>query len=207
MKNKIHEPLYTSALLEGSLEEIDNRVENRIFNSGRTDRDLSSVNFNECTFRNISFRGSMRDCLFQDVTFDHCDMSNCNISESVFRRAKFITCRMMGTDMTSSSFSDVSMINCQCAYINLNSSKWKNSLISNSILCEGSFSMCTLQNTVFEHSDFSECEFAHTPLKGIDLSTCETDGFAVTAEDLKGVTVNAEQAIACAKLLGINVKE
>lgn len=207
MKNKIHEPLYTSALPEGSLDEIESRIENQVFNSGRTDRDLSSVNFHECMFRNISFRGTMNDCLFQDVTFDHCDLSNCNISESVFRRVKFNTCRMMGTDMTSSSFADVSLVNCQCAYINLNASKWKNAVISGTILCEGSLSMCTFQNTSFEHSDFSGCEFAHTPLNGLDLSTCEIDGIAVTAEDLKGVTVNAEQAVACAKLLGITVKD
>ena len=73
-------------------------------------------------------------------------------------------------------------------------------------MCEGSLSMCTMDNVLFEHTDFSECEFAHTKLKDIDLSSCELDGFAVTPEDLKGVIVNEEQAVACAKLLGIVVK-
>ena len=123
MKNKIHEPSYSSALLEGSLDQIENRVESRIFNTGRSDSDLSSIRFSECIFRNISFRGNMSDCLFEDITFDHCDLSNCNFSESVFRRAKFDTCRMMGTDLTHSLFTDVIFNNCQCAYINLNESK------------------------------------------------------------------------------------
>ena len=65
--------------------------------------------------------------------------------------------------------------------------------------------MSTFNHVEISHCDFSGCEFAHTPLKDIDFSTSEIDGFAVTPEDLKGAIVNSEQAIACAKILGLKV--
>ena len=207
MKKKILEPSFTSAQIEGSLSQIESRAENMIFHAGISDLDLSSVNFYECTFQNVSFRGNMKDCLFQDVVFDHCDLSNCDFTECVFRRVRVDTCRLMGTDMSISSFTDVQLRNSKCAYINLNETKWKNAAISGSILCEGSLSMTTFQNISMEHSDFSNCEFAHTPLNGVDLSDCEIDGFAITTEDLHGATVNSEQALACARLFGLKIRD
>lgn len=65
--------------------------------------------------------------------------------------------------------------------------------------------MTSFNHVEVSRCDFSGCEFAHTPLKDIDFSTSEIDGFAVTSEDLKGAIVNSEQAIACAKILGLKV--
>ena len=205
MKRVIHEPSFTCALVQGNLKDIQNRVYNTVYSSGSVSEDFSATSFYECMFKGVSFKGNMHGCLFQDVVFEHCDISNCDFSECVFRRVRFETCRMMGTDCSSSNFTDTVFHNCQCAYINLNSTKWKDARLERTLFCEGSFSMCTFMHTEPVHCDFSGCEFAHTPLKDIDFSNSEIDGFAVTPEDLKGAIVNADQAIACAKILGLKV--
>ena len=66
------------------------------------------------------------------------------------------------------------------------------------------------QDFIFENNPkdkivISNCEINNCLFKDIDFSTSEIDGFAVTSEDLKGAIVNSEQAIACAKILGLKV--
>lgn len=205
MKSRIHEPSFSSAFIEGDLKEIGDKIYNMSYTSGVISEDFCSVNFYECIFRGVSFKGKMKSCLFQDVIFEKCDFSNCDFSEGVFRRVRFDTCRMMGTDLSSSSFTDTVFHNGQCAYINLNGSKWKDCLMEGTLFCEGSLSMCTFRTTDVSHCDFSGCEFAHTPMKDFNLSSSEIEGIAVTPQDLKGAIINAEQAIACAKILGLKV--
>lgn len=63
--------------------------------------------FFECEFRNMHFEGKMHACLFADVIFDSCDLSNCDLSESVFRRCEFHKCRLTGIDLSICTFQDV----------------------------------------------------------------------------------------------------
>ena len=104
MKHTIHEPSFSSALIQGDLRDIQSKVYNTVYTSGLVSDDFSSTNFYECMFKGVSFKGNMKGCLFQDVIFERCDLSNCDFSECVFRRVTFDTCRMMGTDASSSSF-------------------------------------------------------------------------------------------------------
>ena len=44
-------------------------------------------------------------------------------------------------------------------------------------------------------------------MSGLDLSDSHIDGIMVDPENLRGLTVNEEQAVAFAELLGLNVKK
>ncbi len=204
---KIQEPSFTNVMPEGSFGKDEDRIYSRTFTSVSYAEETNDVEYHECIFRNVSFRGKLEGCTFADVIFDHCDLSNCDMSDCNFRRVLFDTCRMMGTNFSDCVCSDVRIKNCQCAYINLNASQWKISMWENNLFCEGSISDAKLKDLQVKECDFSHCEISHTPLQGIDLSDSEMDGLAVTAESLKGVIVNTEQAVVCAKLLGVIVKE
>jgi uncharacterized protein YjbI with pentapeptide repeats len=60
---------------------------------------------------------------------------------------------------------------------------------------------------VFRECDLSRCEFTDTKLADTDLSDSEIGGILVKPADLRGVTVNRDQAVVFAALLGINVKD
>ena len=66
--------------------------------------------------------------------------------------------------------------------------------------------MCKIDNMATEECDFSRAEFYDTKLKNLDFTRCNISNIVVEANDIKGVIVNEEQAIAFAKLLGIVVK-
>ena len=46
-----------------------------------------------------------------------------------------------------------------------------------------------------------------TPLNGLDLSDSELNGLLVDPADLRGATVNALQALAFARLIGLRIKD
>ena len=66
--------------------------------------------------------------------------------------------------------------------------------------------MCKIDNMATEECDFKRAEFYDTKLKNLDFTRCNISNIVVEANDIKGVIVNEEQAIAFAKLLGIVVK-
>ena len=207
MKN-MSAPDITYELEECSLSSvIDLRTDGAAFADEECTQVFSDHSFFECTFTNITFTEKMRSCQFVDCIFDHCDLSNCDFRETVFRRVKMDTCRMMGTDFSDSRLQDVEMAGVQARYASFGGSKWKRCLLSDCVFVQSSLSYCEFDQTEISHCDFAEAELLGTKLKGLDFSDSRIDGFMIQADCLKGVTMNEEQALACAALLGIVVKE
>ena len=67
--------------------------------------------------------------------------------------------------------------------------------------------MCTLKQTGFQRCDLSRAELNDTKLAGLDLSSCEIGGIMVKPQDLSGLSVNRDQAVVFASLLGLNVTD
>jgi len=205
---KIAEPSYQMEPEKHSINAVfqEIRHDGMLFEKEECKKAINDEQFFECRFKNIRFTKNLSGCQFVDVEFDHCDFSNCNLSESVFRRVRFHTCRMMGSDFTMCRFQDVSVIHAKADFINLNGTKWKNALWQGNDFTESSISNAECKNLQVSECDFTKTEFYHTPLKDIDVSTSKIDGIAVVPEDLKGLIVNEEQAIACARILGLVIK-
>lgn len=204
---KIAEPSYSEELKYMSFNDIKGyRLDNYEYQDEELEEDYKQLEFYECKFSNITIHKTMSSCLFADVIFDHCDFSNACFESSVFRRCIFRNCRMTGIDLSSCSFTDVKIQHSQCMLINLNATKWNRCEWNQSIFKDGSLGFVQLKNVNVLECDFSDCEINQTPLKGIDLSTSKINDIAILPENLKGVIVSEEQAIALASLLGIIVK-
>ena len=184
----------------------DRRVDNCSYIDEDCMQDLSLCEYHECIFTRITFHGAMNKMEFSDVIFDHCDLSNIKMTECNFRRVTFKYCRLTGCDMSGSQFRDTMFSFCRGWYINLSASRFHGSSFSECIFTEGSFSMVKFKNLKIENCDLSGTEWLDTKMKDLDFSDSIIDGIAVTPENLKGITVNPEQAVNMAKLLGIQVK-
>lgn len=184
----------------------DHRIDNCSFQQEVSDRDLSFHEFYECTFTGISFTGRCSGDLFADAVFDHCDFSNADFEETVVRRAVFRGCRMTGTNFMRSTMEDAVFDGCTCSYANFSGSRFKRCGFHETQYRESSFSSCRFNMVRFQECDFTAAEFLDTKLMGLDFSDSRIDGILVTGDNLKGVTVNEEQALAFAKLLGIRIR-
>lgn len=185
----------------------EHRSDNLRFSHEVSDTDLSGHEFYECAFTDITFAGKYGANLFADAVFDHCDFSNADFQETVIRRAVFRGCRMTGTDFTRSTLEDAVFENCTCSYANFSGSRFRRCAFENVQCRESAFSLCRLEKFRIRECDFTGAEFLDTKLKDLDFSDSTIQGILVNADGLKGIIVSAEQAVACAKLLGIRVKE
>jgi len=52
-----------------------------------------------------------------------------------------------------------------------------------------------------------EVELMDTPLNGLDVSTCSINHILFSANQLRGITVSSEQAVALISLFGIKIKD
>ena len=183
------------------------RIENQKFEDETCERSLNMKEFYECTFRNVRFTKDMKNCLFADAVFDHCDFSNINMNNTVFRRVQLRTCRLMGTELTAAVMQDTVMEGCQGSYLNLNGSKMKRVTLKDMILEQAGMSMVEHSDVSIENCNFTKSEWIDTKMNGLDLSDSQVDGIMVDPENLRGLTVNEEQAVAFAELLGLNVRK
>lgn len=207
--NKPAEPKFSEDLVNAKLSDTGRqiRIENKKFENEICERSLNMKEFYECTFHNVRFTGDMKNCLFADVVFDHCDFSNINMNASVFRRVQIRTCRMMGTELTAAVMQDTIMEGCQGSYLNLNGSKMKRVALKDMIMEQAGMSMIEHTDVSLENCTFTKSEWIDTKMSGLDLSDSHIDGIMVDPENLRGLTVNEEQAVAFAELLGLNVKK
>ena len=162
--------------------------------------------FSECIFQNVTLQGDFSQCEFVDVIFDHCDLSNCQFARSIFHRVEWKHCKMIGTDFSQCAFRHVFFTTCLMRYANFNASKWEDGICKDCDATEASFSLLEWKQMVLEQCNFTACELIGTSLENIDLSSCQIEGITVQAENLKGAIMNEQQALLCAKLLGITVK-
>ena len=181
------------------------RIEACTFRNEDISYDFSGKEFFECRFEYVAFH-EMRGCLFADCIFDHCDFSNADFHETVFRRVHMQQCRMTGTDMSQCTFQDTVLDNCQAVYVNFSASKMKLCQWKETVFREAAMSMCTFADLSVSRCDFTSAEFLDTSLNKVDLSDSKIGGISVGMKELKGVIMNEEQALACVKLLGIQLK-
>ncbi|NCB32752.1 MAG: pentapeptide repeat-containing protein [Erysipelotrichia bacterium] len=202
-------PAFEDDPVSGTLAKLgkEYRFEWLEFKDEECDRDLSDLEFHECSFRHISFVSNGRGTLFADVIFDHCDFSNRDFEESVFRRVQFSHCRLTGIDLTRCTFEDVEFDECEARYSAFGGSHFNRVLLNECVLVQAGFSSCRFEKMELHEDDFTEAEFVETKLKDMDFSDCMFQGIMVSPEDLKGIILNEEQALMCVKLLGVQVKQ
>ena len=114
---------------------------------------------------------------------------------------------MMGTELTAAVMQDTIMEGCQGSYLNLNGSKMKRVALKDMIMEQAGMSMIEHTDVSLENCTFTKSEWIDTKMSGLDLSDSHIDGIMVDPENLRGLTVNEEQAVAFAELLGLNVKK
>ena len=186
---------------------LNQQSEGYLFEKTEMPENLSGYEFRECTFRNTVFRGRMHGCLFADCVFEHCDLSNLDFRECAFRRSEFHICRLTGTDLSESSWQDVLMTGCKGSYANFSGGTMKLCEFRDNVLSEAAFTMCRWQDTQFDGCDLTGCEFLDTSLKGMVLAGNIIDGILVEPKGLQGAVISPDQAVLCAALLGMKIRE
>ena len=165
--------------------------------------EFMDVKFEKCRFENCDFSGSS----FYDTRFAQCDFSNCKFRDCYFKNTQFQDCKGNGSDFCRGTFVMSTIEKGSYHYVNCGDSSWDSCRFLECDFREAFFSEVKFKRTTFGNVDFTKVDFFKTTLKGIDLSDCIIDGISVsdTLNELKGVKINAMQAIEVVRLLGIKL--
>ena len=199
--------LKESLLEEGNLSEaIEEKASRLRFANQKLAVDQEACYFDECLFENVKLSGKMQACSLIDVVFLNCDLSLLDIEGSFLRRVRFERCRMNAFNAISCRLEDVVVTSCNCMYANFNEAKIKNVLLESSSFVEAGLAMMDNKGLAVEGCDFCGAEFFDTSLSSCDFSTSKIEGIVFRQEDLKGMTVNAVQAVGLVEALGVKVQ-
>jgi len=163
--------------------------------------DLEEVAFKGCTFASCDLAG----CAFKQVQFEQCDFMNCTWKNGYFRDVLFLECKCDGNDFSHSSLTRTTFNMGSYHYANFSVTHWEDSGITNSEFGDAFFSEAKFKRIILDQVNLTRADFFKTILKGVDLSTCLIDGISVsdTFRELRGVKINAEQAVVMAQMLGV----
>lgn len=164
------------------------------------------IEFNGCVFKRVHFIGNFQKAQFIDCVLDHCDFSNTQYQESRFYRVKILGCKGMGTNFNKAKWQYVQVEDTMLNYSEHSDSTLQDTMIKNSDLSQSSFFTSTLQRIKLDKVDFSDADFSDTQLAGLDFSDCIIDRIRVSMNQIKGLTINSEQASMLIRLLGVEVK-
>lgn len=163
--------------------------------------------FNGCTFKKIRLQGDYKKTTFVDCVFEQCDLSNLTFSQSLFFRVRFDRCKGTGSVLRQSKFKFVQFNQCFFSLSDFSESTFEQVRFQESSFSESAFQSLKQSGWITRKVDFSEADLIDTPLSGMDLSGCELHGLRLSPHKLKGLTVDAQQAVALVGLLGVSVKE
>ena len=73
-------------------------------------------------------------------------------------------------------------------------------------LCEADFQDANLEFVTFAGCDLSRADFTRAKFREVDLGGAKIDGLKIEPEQLRGVTIDASQAMFVIALLGIEIR-
>jgi uncharacterized protein YjbI with pentapeptide repeats len=162
--------------------------------------------FNGCRFTKVRFSGDFKKTTFVDCIFDHCDFSNVLMSESLFFRVRFENCKGTGSIIRKSKLKFTEFNHCVFSLSDFSECSFEQVRFIESNFSESAFQEVKQTGFVTEKVDFTQADFYDTILSGMDVSGCRLDGIRLSPQRLKGLTVDSDQAVALAVLLGVKVK-
>ena len=163
------------------------------------------VVFKNCVFDSVDFSG----CTFRDVLFSGCRFIRCNMERSWLNRCDFRDCSAPGLALVQSRLSSVSIASSDLSYANLSETSLGQVIAHASKFNEVALQRSKLKNIVFDDCELSRLDVFGTSLAGVDLSSCRFEAPVLSGDyhELRGCTVNVEQALALSGLLGIKIND
>ncbi len=187
----------------------DDRIFDVIFEKeDRENLDMSQIKFENVIFHKCRFVNCLFEkAAFYNSVFEACDLSGCNFTAVYWKASKIVGSKGSNSNFKLCTFKNFELIESKFHYGNFINSLWEAAKITKCELPESCLAETKFRSVLFSNSNLKRVDFFKTVLKGINLSNCNIEGLMVsdTYYELKGLKVNAMQAVDLSLLLGIKV--
>lgn len=171
-------------------------------------RHLSQVEFSTSIFRKAMLAGSrLRDVAFRDVSITGSDVSNANWAGVRACRVVILSSRLTGLAACEDRFEHLFVKDCPADYAVFNLSKFERCWFENCNLSDASFETATCKHVVFRNCNLTNARFYRARLEDVDLRGSQLSGLGISLEDLRGVTIDVQQAPDIAVLTGVKIAD
>ena len=152
------------------------------------DQLTNNEEFDDTQFEKLTITsGYLTPKRFYCSTFEDCDFSNCDISNSIFRDCKFINCNLSLAKLINSDLYDIMFIDCKLAGINWTESLWqKQTSKKKRVKFPISFKNCILNYSVFSDMDLYSASFVDSTLKEVSFESANLESATFSGSDLSG---------------------
>ncbi len=164
--------------------------------------------FEEVVFSRVTAAESQFfDLRLHDVRFTECNLANAIWPHVECFRAEFISSRLTGFTSLESQFQDTLFKDCKIDLAQFYQAKMRGVRFESCILTGSDFREADVTGVVFSKCDLSNVDFTGARLPGADIRGCQIDGVRIGPAELHGATVDAGQALALIRIMGINIGE
>lgn len=167
---------------------------------------IQSCRFSGCLFPACTLHSSH----FTDVTFRNCDLSNADFSGCSFQRVEFLECKLVGANLSEATMQHVAFERCKAGFANFALGRLRYVGFARGVMPSAVFDECRFENVVFSRCDLTQGEFRGTRLRGLSLADSDIRGLRVGEVDsfeLKGLKINALQAVDLVRMLGVEIED
>ncbi|MHC5215817.1 pentapeptide repeat-containing protein [Enterococcus sp. LJL128] len=178
-------------------------IENQLL----TEIDFHHLFFKECHFKKLLLPGSrLRHFECVNVVFENCDFSNADWIGSSFHQVEFRGCKLTGINFAEGYFKDCLFDDCMLDYASFAASTLKVTHFEKNRLNQSDFTEVDWQHLKLTDCELTQSQWFHTKLNKLDLSENRFDAIAFSPESIRGLIINAEQALVIAGTLGVKIK-
>ena len=154
-------------------------------------------------------KSAMRFLRLKDVRLLKCDLSNADWPSSAFERVEVLEGRLTGLKAAEATFQDVSFVACKADLAQFRYASFRDCRFEDCLLRDADFQGADLRGVSFRGSDVRGANFTGAKLDQADFRGVQLDEVILRPSDLKGVIIDAGQAVALsgflAQALGMTV--
>ncbi|HEV3192737.1 MAG TPA: pentapeptide repeat-containing protein [Polyangiaceae bacterium] len=137
-----------------------------------------------------------------DVLCERCDLSMIEWRGLTLTRVEVRDSRMTGARFNEGEFDNVRFVECQLDYASFAEARFRHVVFETCRLKEADFTGADLAGTSFMRCDLKGIDFTGAKLHGADVRSTLSE-VRVNAGDVRGLTVNREQAAVLSQLFGL----
>lgn len=140
-----------------------------------------------------------------DCVFENCDLANATLRDAGLLRCSFVTSRLT-IDLSEATLKHVHLKDCHMHYASFTFSKLQSTNFTDCLLRDTDFVETICQDVNFIACELTGANFSKTPLASVDLPQSQFEQLTLEIDNLRGCTVNEQQAQQFLQLLQLHKK-
>jgi uncharacterized protein YjbI with pentapeptide repeats len=142
---------------------------------------------------------------WSDCRLEGCDLAGATWEQAYLLRTELRGCRMLGVNWIGARLDQVLLQQCNATAAQLWEIRCRQCVFERCQLADASFEGASLAGAVFRDCDLSNANMQGAALTDADLRGSTISGLRVRPEDVRGLILDAAQAVQLAQLFGVRV--